>query len=69
MSCGSLNWLLTIPADGSLPIDGVAPTLIEWHTKCTRRTFLRTAIAPGSGSMAFNRKASSCKPAGEAHRL
>jgi hypothetical protein len=33
MSRGLLNWLITIPADGSLPIDGVAPTLIEWHTK------------------------------------
>ena len=33
MSRGSLDWLITIPADGSLPIDGVAPTLIEWHTR------------------------------------
>lgn len=33
MSRGSLNWLITIPADGSLPIDGVVPTLIEWRTK------------------------------------
>jgi Glyoxalase-like domain len=33
MSRGSLDWLITIPADGSLPMDGVAPILIEWHTK------------------------------------
>jgi len=32
MSRGSLDWLITIPADGSLPFDGIAPTLIEWHT-------------------------------------
>jgi hypothetical protein len=32
MSRGALEWLITIPADGSLPMDGVAPALIEWHT-------------------------------------
>lgn len=32
MSRGALNWLITIPADGSVPLDGVAPALIEWHT-------------------------------------
>ena len=32
MSRGDLNWLITIPDDGSLPMDGVAPTLIEWKT-------------------------------------
>ena len=32
MSRGELNWLITIPADGSLPLGGIAPTLIEWHT-------------------------------------
>lgn len=31
MSRGALDWLITIPADGSLPLGGVAPTLIEWH--------------------------------------
>ena len=30
MSRGALSWLITIPADGSLPLEGVAPTLIEW---------------------------------------
>ena len=40
MSRGSLNWLITIPADGSLPIDGVAPTLIEWSTKSHPAHFL-----------------------------
>jgi hypothetical protein len=33
MTRGPLNWLITIPADGSLPLDGVAPALIEWHTE------------------------------------
>lgn len=31
MTRGALNWLITIPQDGSLPLDGVAPTLIQWH--------------------------------------
>jgi Glyoxalase-like domain len=30
MSRGQFNWLITIPLDGSLPFDGVAPTLIQW---------------------------------------
>ena len=32
MSRGALNWLITIPADGSVPLDGIAPALIEWQT-------------------------------------
>lgn len=32
MSRGALDWLITVPADGGLPLDGVAPALIEWHT-------------------------------------
>ncbi|MBU1237968.1 MAG: VOC family protein [Gammaproteobacteria bacterium] len=32
MSRGALEWLITIPADGSLLLGGVAPALIEWHT-------------------------------------
>ncbi|HEY0843824.1 MAG TPA: VOC family protein [Noviherbaspirillum sp.] len=31
MSRGALNWLITIPDDGEVPLDGVAPALIEWH--------------------------------------
>jgi hypothetical protein len=30
MSRGLLNWLITIPKDGSLPLQGIAPTLIQW---------------------------------------
>jgi hypothetical protein len=30
MSRGQINWLITIPRDGSLPLHGVAPTLIQW---------------------------------------
>jgi hypothetical protein len=32
MSRGQFQWLITIPEDGSLPFDGVAPMLIEWKT-------------------------------------
>lgn len=32
MTRGSLEWLISIPQDGSLPLSGVAPALIEWHT-------------------------------------
>ncbi len=32
MSRGQWKWLITIPGDGSLPFDGIAPTLIEWET-------------------------------------
>lgn len=31
MSRGALDWLITIPADGSVPLDGVAPAVIQWH--------------------------------------
>ncbi|GJJ03005.1 polyphosphate kinase [Duganella rhizosphaerae] len=30
MSRGQRNWLITIRADGSIALDGVAPALIEW---------------------------------------
>ncbi|MDD5267694.1 MAG: VOC family protein [Methylococcales bacterium] len=30
MSRGQMNWLITIPADGSLPLHGIAPALIQW---------------------------------------
>ena len=32
MSRGATHWLMTIPEDGSVPLDGVAPALIEWRT-------------------------------------
>lgn len=32
MSRGALNWHITIPADGALPLDGCGPALIQWHT-------------------------------------
>ena len=31
MSRGHVNWHITIPKDGSLPLGGVAPTLIQWQ--------------------------------------
>jgi len=33
MSRGALDWLITIPADGSLPLQGAAPALIEWQAE------------------------------------
>ena len=33
MSRGEAHWLITIPRDGSLPINGGAPALIQWQTK------------------------------------
>lgn len=32
MSRGALEWLITIPGDGLVPVDGVAPALIEWRS-------------------------------------
>lgn len=33
LSRAKLNWLITIPADGSLPCDGIAPSLIQWSSE------------------------------------
>jgi len=33
MSRGALTWAITIPADGRVPLGGVAPALIEWHVE------------------------------------
>lgn len=30
MHRGPLDWLITIPANGCVPLDGIAPALIEW---------------------------------------
>lgn len=32
MRRGTLDWLITIPEDGSLPLAGLAPALIEWSS-------------------------------------
>lgn len=32
LSRGENRWALTVPPDGSLPLGGVAPSLIYWHT-------------------------------------
>ncbi len=32
LSRGTLEWLISIPDDGSLPMGGSAPALIQWHT-------------------------------------
>lgn len=31
MRRSALDWLITIPADGSVPLEGAAPALIQWH--------------------------------------
>jgi len=33
LSRGALRWLLTVPGDGSLPMGGAAPMVIEWHAQ------------------------------------
>lgn len=33
MTRGALDWLITIPKEGSLPLQGMAPTLIQWNTQ------------------------------------
>jgi hypothetical protein len=30
MTRGALHWMITVSADGSMPMGGIAPTLIEW---------------------------------------
>jgi hypothetical protein len=32
MTRGSFEWLITVPADGRLPLQGLAPTLIQWRS-------------------------------------
>jgi len=32
MSRGALEWLITIPDDGALVLDGVMPSIIQWHS-------------------------------------
>jgi hypothetical protein len=41
MSRGQLNWRITIPPDGRLPFDGVAPALIEWQAEAHPASRLR----------------------------
>jgi hypothetical protein len=30
---GAYSWLITVPKDGSLPVEGAAPSLIQWNGK------------------------------------
>jgi hypothetical protein len=36
-SRGEFRWRMALSADGSMPFDGVAPTLIQWHTASPAR--------------------------------
>ncbi len=40
MTRNQLEWLITIPADGSLPSGGVIPSLIQWLTDPPPSTLL-----------------------------
>ena len=42
---GTLNWLLTVPEDGSLPDAGAMPSLIEWQTEPLPPTQMKGAGA------------------------
>lgn len=33
MSRGDFNWIITVPRNGSLPLQGVAPTMIQWQDR------------------------------------
>jgi len=57
MSRGKLNWQITIPTDGSLPFDGVAPTLIEWHVENHPAASLRDVGCSLVGLEAFHPEA------------
>jgi hypothetical protein len=35
MTRGALHWLITVTGDGSMPMDGIAPTLIQWPDATT----------------------------------
>ena len=32
MSRGNLEWLISVPVDGGMPLQGIAPALIQWKT-------------------------------------
>ena len=63
MTRGNLQWLITIPSDGALPMGGAVPALIEWQTPahpaaqlhdkgCTLRGFeIHTAGARHVGAL------------------
>ena len=33
VSRGDRSWLFSVPSDGSLPVDGVAPSVIDWGSR------------------------------------
>jgi hypothetical protein len=41
---GNFEWLMTIPEDGKLPLDGLAPTLIEWRSSAHPADTLKDLI-------------------------
>lgn len=41
MSRSHLNWLISIPPDGGVPLGGICPTLIQWQTEPHPATMLR----------------------------
>ena len=57
MSRGELSWLITIPADGTLPLAGIAPALIQWHTQAHPAARLRDAGCSLVGLEAFHPEA------------
>ncbi|XVX19811.1 VOC family protein [Actinomycetota bacterium] len=38
------RWSLTVPPDGSLPLDGAMPSLIQWHTPPPARTLIDRGV-------------------------
>lgn len=54
MSRWLLHWQVTIPTDGSLPFDGVAPSLIQWHLATHRAASLKDVGCSLVGLEAFH---------------
>jgi Glyoxalase-like domain len=54
MTRGTLSWLITIPADGSLPLGGAGPALIDWQGSPHPASTLKDAGCTLLGLEAFH---------------
>lgn len=61
MSRGSLDWLITIPPDGQLAMQGAAPAFIQWNTQAHPATGMQEAGCSLIGLEAFHPKAQALK--------
>lgn len=54
MNRGPLRWQITIPLDGGLPFNGIAPSLIQWHTNVHPAATLKDSGCSLAGLEAFH---------------